>query len=400
VEVGCHPFYVQAAGRYVYQSRTEAVREMRAAELAARRVTGLTTTAIAKLENAGKDYSTWLGLDVTARELAAEYPALGIGRGYSSDEGYDDTDHAALLWDRLRDPTGKLPGQTDPAILEETARQVTGAPVDLPDDAPLSFSVERFENWLIAAGIPWPRLPSGALALDDDTFREMSKTHPRVAPLRELRHTLGEMRLFTDLAVGHDGRNRCLLSPFRSVTSRNAPSNAKFIFGPSCWLRSLIQPEPGQAVAYVDWSQQEFGIAAALSGDPAMMDAYASGDPYLRFAIQAGAVPSDATRVSHPAQRELFKTCALGVAYGMMEDSLAKRIEQPPCVARELLRLHRQTYPTFWRWSEAAVNQAMLHGSLWTVFGWTIHVGSGANPRSLANFPMQANGASGLLPGD
>ena len=124
------------------------------------------------------------------------------------------------------------PGITDSEILAETANQVSDAPAELPDDAPLSFSAERFENWLIAAGIPWPRLPSGALALDDDTFRQMAKTHPRVAPLRELRHTLGEMRLFEDLAVGPDGRNRCLLSPFRARSSRNAPSNAKFIFGP------------------------------------------------------------------------------------------------------------------------------------------------------------------------
>lgn len=204
------------------------------------------------------------------------------------------------------------------------------------------------------------------------------------------------MRLFSDLAVGLDGRNRCMLSAFRATSSRNAPSNAKFIFGPSCWLRSLIQPEPGRAVAYVDWSQQEFGIAAALSGDVAMMDAYSSGDPYLTFAKQAGAVPPDGTKKSHPEVRELFKTCALGVQYGMMEDSLARRMGQPPAMARELLRLHRQTYPVFWRWSEAAVNHAMLRGWLQTVFGWRVHVGPRANPRSLANFPMQANGAEML----
>ena len=43
-----------------------------------------------------------------------------------------------------------------------------------------------------------------------------------------------------------------------------------------------------RAVAYVDWSQQEFGIAASLSGDAAMMEAYRSGDPYLTFGKQAG----------------------------------------------------------------------------------------------------------------
>ena len=35
----------------------------------------------------------------------------------------------------------------------------------------------------------------------------------------------------------------------------------------------------------------------------------------------------------------------------------------------------------------------MLLGQLQTVFGWTIHTVGGDNPRSLANFPMQANGA-------
>ena len=219
---------------------------------------------------------------------------------------------------------------------------------------------------------------------------------PAVAPLRELRHSLGEMRLFSDLAVGIDGRNRCLLSPFRSITGRNQPSNARFIFGPSCWLRSLIQPEPGRAVAYVDWSQQEFGIAAALSGDTAMMDAYTSGDPYLTFAKQARAVPADATKKSHPREREQFKVCALAVQYGMGPQSLARSLGQPEAMARELLRLHRETYPTFWRWSDSAVNHAMLRGWLQTVFGWRVQVGPRANPRSLANFPMQANGAEML----
>jgi DNA polymerase I-like protein with 3'-5' exonuclease and polymerase domains len=127
-----------------------------------------------------------------------------------------------------------------------------------------------------------------------------------------------------------------------------------------------------------------------------MQQAYLSGDPYLTFAKQAGAVPADATKESHKAERELFKVAALAVLYGMGSASLAQSLDQPECLARELLRLHRHTYPTFWRWSEAAVNHAMLHGSLWTVFGWTVRVGSRANPRSLANFPMQANAAEVL----
>jgi len=258
-----------------------------------------------------------------------------------------------------------------------------------------TFKADRFAAWLVNNNIPWPRLDSGRLDLGDDTFREMARAYPAVAPLRELRAALSQMRL-SDLAVGRDGRNRTMLSAFRARTSRNQPSNTKFIFGPAVWLRGLIKPPFDCGVAYIDWQQQEFGIAAALSGDPLMMEAYRSGDPYLAFAKQAGVAPANATKATHKAIRDQFKSTVLAVQYGMGADALAQRIGQPPIRARELLRLHRETYRVFWRWSDAAVDHAMLHGSLHTVFGWRVQVPPVSNERSLRNFPMQANGAEML----
>jgi DNA polymerase I len=255
-----------------------------------------------------------------------------------------------------------------------------------------TFKLDRFASWLAAEGIPWPRHDSGHLDLSDATFRQQARAYPRVSPLRELRSALSDLRL-NDLAVGRDQHNRAMLSAFRSLTGRNQPSNSRFIFGPSVWLRGLIKPPPGHAIAYIDWQQQEFGIAAALSGDAAMQAAYRSGDCYLTFGKQAGAVPLEATKATHGAQRELFKQCVLAVQYGMEAKSLALRIDRPLIVARDLLRAHHETYRRFWCWSDAVVDTAMLHGSLHTVFGWDVHVGQISNSRSLRNFPMQANGA-------
>ena len=369
--------------------------EFRQAIWAARQATGLTTNRIHRWEDSGRDHSAWRGLDAKARKLAADLPALGLGRGYVTEETFDDTDYSARLWELLRTPDGRPKRKYDAEILEEAATRVAAVSDKIRNAKPLSFSASRFADWLIRRGIPWPRLDSGALALDDDTFRQMARTHPEVAPLRELRHSLGAMRLFSDLAVGSDCRNRCLLSPFQAVTGRNQPSNANFIFGTSCWLRGLIKPDAGRAVAYVDWSQQEFGIAAALSGDGVMQAAYlsADADPYLAFARQAGAVPADATKETHGKEREQFKICALAVQYGMGSQRLSQTLGQPEAMARELLRLHRQTYPVFWEWSKAAVDHAMLRGWLQTVFGWRVQVRPRANPLSLANFPMQGNGA-------
>jgi len=184
-----------------------------------------------------------------------------------------------------------------------------------------------------------------------------------------------------------------MLSPFSSRTGRNQPSNTKFPFGTSVWIRGLIRPQEGYSLAYIGWSQQEFGIAAALSDDSAMVDAYLSGDPYLTFAKQAGAVPEDAAKQSYKAERELFKQCALAVQYGMGEHSLSERLGEQVIVGRQLLQQHRRTYPKFWKWSEAAVNYSLQGIPLPTVFGWTLHPTPDPNPRSLANFPVQANGA-------
>jgi DNA polymerase-1 len=258
-----------------------------------------------------------------------------------------------------------------------------------------TFKAKKWADYLEKEGIAWPRLATGRLELTDETFKQMARIHPKVAPIRELRSALSEMRL-SNITAGDDGRNRCLLSPFASKTGRNQPSNSKFIFGPSVWLRGLIKPTEGFCLVYIDYSQQEFGIAAALSGDEKMMEAYRSGDPYLAFAIQAGAVPQGATKKSHKAEREQFKACVLAVQYGMGEISLAQRINQPVARARQLLSLHRQTYRTFWAWSDATQDEAILNGKLWTTFGWEIRVKGQVNARSLRNFPMQGNGAEML----
>jgi DNA polymerase I-like protein with 3'-5' exonuclease and polymerase domains len=138
------------------------------------------------------------------------------------------------------------------------------------------------------------------------------------------------------------------------------------------------------------------GVAAALSADQALMEAYRSGDIYLAFATSAGLAPPEATKATHKETRDRCKAVVLGTLYGMGADTLATRIGRPPIEARELLRLHRQTYPCFWRWSDDTVASAVLHQQIETVFGWRLHVEGGFNPRSLMNFPMQANGAEML----
>jgi DNA polymerase-1 len=215
------------------------------------------------------------------------------------------------------------------------------------------------------------------------------------------------MRLFDDLQVGEDGRNRAMMSAFGTKTSRNKPSNAQFIFGTATWIRGFIKPPPGHAIAYIDWSSQEVGIAAALSGDENMMTDFATGDPYLAFGIRAGLLPADITKVSaeesFPGVRDMLKQCVLGVQYGMGFETLAFRIGKSTITSRQLIRAHEDRYPKFWRMADSAVACAMQGQAISTVYDWRVRAtpeerrGGGGKLyvkwRSLMNYPMQANGA-------
>ena len=257
-----------------------------------------------------------------------------------------------------------------------------------------TFKQSKFEHWVSAQAIPWPRTDLGKLRLDEATFRQMSKSHTQVAALHELRITLAQMRTLK-LHVGTDGRNRTLLSPFASKTGRNQPSTTKFIFGNSAWLRSLIKPQKGFGLAYVDFSSQEIAIAAALSGDPKMWQAYNSGDPYMAFAIQAGLAPEGATKSSHKEVRNRCKQIMLGVGYGMGAEALALAAGIHRVEANGLLNNHRMTYRIFWKWAEANQMRALMGEPLVTPLGWKLQLRNDPDPndRSLLNWPMQSTGA-------
>jgi DNA polymerase-1 len=255
---------------------------------------------------------------------------------------------------------------------------------------------EKFEWYLRRNGMSWPRTEGGRLETKKETFRDMETIYPQIAKLRELKNTLSEIKM-NQLAVGSDGRNRTLLSPFASKTGRNQPSNSKFIFGPARWLRFLIKPGPGMAVATSDWEAQELGIAAALSGDRNLIEAYNTGDPYMAFAIQAGGAPQDATKKTNPKERSMFKQTMLAVQYGQTPHGMAGRTGMHPVECAELLQKHKRLYQRFWEWDGNAVNFANLNGYLPTRFDWRINLPpNGVKVRTLMNWPMQSHGSEML----
>ena len=255
------------------------------------------------------------------------------------------------------------------------------------------FKIDRFREFLEEREIAWELTPTGAPRTDQDYMRSQAKLHPEIEVIQELRHALGQLKL-ERLDVGSDGRNRCLLSPFRSKTGRNQPSTNRFIFGPAKWLRFLIKPEMGKALAYVDYEQQEILIAGALSGDRNLLRDYQTGDPYLAFAKAAKAIPKDGSREEYKEIRDIYKRCMLAVNYGMSVRTFAASAGVDESKAEQVMEWHRHRYRKYWQWQDQFVAEG-LDNRVESVMGWQFFA-YGAKRRTLMNWPMQAAGAEML----
>jgi DNA polymerase I len=260
-----------------------------------------------------------------------------------------------------------------------------------------TFSSQYFEEYLAREKIGWPRLESGKLDLKRKTFEQMTKGCPQLEGLRQLRHVRDKMRK-VKLAVGADGRNRTVLWPFKSKTSRTQPKASEWIFSPAVWLRSLVKPGPGTAIAYIDYSAMEFLIAGVLSDEHRgsrnpMVDFYNSGDPYLTYAKSVGAAPPHATKATHREVRDMYKVVLLATLYGIAAEALASRTGVSVFEARAMLERHREVFFQYWRWSDDWFQHSLQTGIMRTAMGWTCRTGVlELSERSIRNWPIQSTG--------
>ena len=322
---------------------------------------------------------------------------------------------------------------------------------------------DAFVEFLKREGLydSWPRTTNADTGQKTDTLSREDKVLgeydgiPELYQYRQVKKQIKQLNWFkapneTKAAregdffdsVGPDDRLRTFLGPFGTQTGRNAPKASRFVLAMSSWLRCLIEPPEGWVIIGIDYASQEFAIAAIMSGDKTMMEAYESGDPYLYFAKKAGAVPMDAdpknckdpVRVLRPwvgsdfdlshgindadlaalpeearellakykgykFQRLLFKSTTLGLQYGMGAAKLAVKLSADlgqkftENQASELISLHKKVYREYWRWAEKIGIDYLRQGHLLLWDGWAL-LGDNDNSLSVKNFPVQGTGGT------
>jgi len=266
------------------------------------------------------------------------------------------------------------------------------------------WSNEKFVAFINNHQIPWDYTTSGQPRLDKKYFSDMAKAYPILLPLADAKYLAGQMRL-SSFDIGDDFRNRAAFFPFKTITGRNAPSPAHFIFGGPAFIRFLIKPPEGWALAYLDYGQQEIAIAAKLSEDLVMQADYLTGDIYLSFGKAVGLLPPDATKKSHASFREVLKQAFLGLNYGMEAQSLANRTNISLFEAMSIIKYHQLRYSTFHKWRADYLFTANASDKIHTSLAWTAYTQFYAQrPKKdlnknvhssnwLKNWPMQSCGS-------
>lgn len=276
-----------------------------------------------------------------------------------------------------------------------------------------SLKPEIVDNWMLTDGGKKGK-PDLSLSLDAfQQFFDFKHDYPKdnfgaqILRFLKLKQSLfgfqqnkdSDKKSFWD-SVGSDGRVRPYMNIYGAQSSRSQPASTGFMFLKPAWMRSLVVPPPGYAMAGIDYGSEEFFIGALLSRDPNMIKAYLSDDVYLEFYKLAGLIPMDATKQSHKKLRDQAKRTVLGISYNMTKFGLAIALssdsgeEWTEDEAQEEINRFNSTFPMYYAYRKNITESYEDEEPplIKLADGWYMW-GNNPNMRSVGNVPIQGMGA-------
>ena len=257
-----------------------------------------------------------------------------------------------------------------------------------------TFSHEKFAKFIEREGLAerWPKTPTGRFKTDSRTFYRFQHI-PKIFDLKNAIFIIGARKL-KGYQLGEDKRSRTSLHPFGQITGRTNASPAESPFGAPRMIRTIIHPDSDSIEVYCDYGAQEAAVMAFLSGDPKMLIAVKSGDPYLHTAKFVKALPAAATKKSHPDIREKFKTSYLALAYKQTPYGLSAKLGIPFYQAAHIHGNISRAFNHYNDWITGIINNSTLRGYFITKYGWRYNLSNEKNnPKRLANWPVQSCGS-------
>jgi hypothetical protein len=253
--------------------------------------------------------------------------------------------------------------------------------------------------WCGARGIGWPkrwdkRTGRKRLSFDGKALKAMAGRHPFLEDVRQAKKMLVQLN-DRDLAVDPvAGRHYFGNIPLAQKTGRTSLRGSIFSAPKGLWWL-IRSPSPDHAIVVVDVKAEEFGVKGELSGDPAMIAAYRSGNPHWDLVIRTGAAPAGADKddPKYEGLYDRYKAVNNGVLFGQTARGIAEITGMRLIEAQLLLAQHKEAFAISWAWSAGYVAEAFRRGRCFSKAGWPRKVGRLDNARSVVNHPIQSTAA-------
>jgi DNA polymerase I len=252
------------------------------------------------------------------------------------------------------------------------------------------------------------RTATGALSTRQDVLEELAESHPFAAKLLEYRALAKLRSTYFDALPAEvdprDGRVHTLFEQSGAATGRLSSSHPNLQNIPmraerGRRIRRAFVPAPGHVLVSADYSQIELRVMAHLSGDPNLIEAFASGeDIHASTARRIFNVKGDLD----PALRNRAKVVNFGIMYGMGARGLAKRMGISLVEAQDFIAHYFQVFQGVRTFLASVVDDAREKRWVATILGRrrylpgldSAHGGERAYAERMAvNTPIQGSAA-------
>jgi DNA polymerase I len=220
----------------------------------------------------------------------------------------------------------------------------------------------------------WPKTPhTGTYCTDGDTLRLMQLDNLKVQYFHEVLNTLRDLNAVS-FAIGNDGRNRFFPGLWGTITGRNAPKAKHSIFHRARWWRNLVAAMPYWAWAYLDFSAEEFFVAAVLANDAQALQDYLTGDVYTTWGRSLGLIPEGPEPKVKGKVRDKLKVAVLALIYGIQPHALALILGITPALAHKISYSFATRYAGIEAYVTKAAQRGGTLGLLHTRLDWRLHI--------------------------
>jgi DNA polymerase-1 len=219
------------------------------------------------------------------------------------------------------------------------------------------------------------KTPKGAPSTDASVLQKMVGQHPVVGHLLAYRELEKLRSTYVDgmlPLIAADGRIHCAFNQTGAATGRISSERPNLQNIPvrseeGRTIRRAFVAAPAHSFVVADYSQIELRILAHLSGDPGLLEAFASGaDIHAATAARVfGLAPEAVT----PDLRRRAKMINFGLLYGMEAYGLAQRLEIPTEEAKEHMDAYFAQFPDVAAFMQGMVARARSDGFTTTILG-------------------------------